>query len=87
MKNTIIGYNIYHAPDGCAPEFYGRTKTIAAGKSLAAAGRALPASLWDTARAAGHCGGLVAPEGREAEEPAEWFGGDGYDCAVAVFAE
>lgn len=90
MKRKIVGYNVYHIPEGSAPAFYGFAETLADAKELAAKGRAkgraLEQSLWDTARAAGHCAGLVAPTGEEAEEPAEWFGADGWDCAVAVFS-
>ncbi len=82
----IIGYNVYHAADGGAAEYYGFAATLDEAKELAARGRALQASLWDTARTAGHCDGLAAPDQTgEDDEVAEWFGADGYDCAVAVW--
>ena len=84
----IVGYNVYHAPDGSAPSYYGFVATIDEAKALAAKGRTLESSLWDTARAAGHCAGLYAPDqSDEDSEPAEWFGADGYDCAVAVLSD
>jgi hypothetical protein len=44
----------------------------------------LEASLYDTARAAGHCAGLRAPnkEGEDSDVT-EWFDDDG--CAVAIY--
>lgn len=84
-KRKIIGYNVYRAPEGSSPAFYGFVETIDEARELAATGRCLEKSLWDTARAAGHCAGINAPSGDEADEPEEWFGDDGYDCAVAVY--
>ena len=80
--NKIIGYNVYRA-DGYDERFYGFAKSLAAAKKLTK-GRSLEASLYDTARAAVHCGGLEAPDkSREDDEVAKWF--DEYKCAVAVF--
>lgn len=89
MKRQIIGYNVYNAPEGCSESYYGFAATLADARKLAAKGkgRALEASLYDTARAAGHCAGLSAPDKtNEADEPEEWFGDDGFDCAVRVYA-
>jgi len=81
--NKIIGYNVYRCADGCAEEFYGFAKSLAAARRLAK-GRSLAASMYDTARAAGHCGGLEAPDkSSEGGEVAKWF--SQYNCAVAVF--
>lgn len=87
-SKKIVGYNVYHMPEGGSPSFYGRVKTISDAKKLASKGRRLEESLWDTASASGHCGGLSAPDqAREADEPTHWFGGDGYDCAIPVFGD
>ena len=85
MAKKIVGYNVYHAPEGSDRSYYGMAATITAARKLAATGRSLDASLWDTARAAGHCDGLSAPEGEEADEPAAWFGSN--DCAVPVYED
>ena len=93
----IIGFNIYHAPEGSAEEFCGFVPVVdgdlraalAACRAIADSGRdGLPEHLYETARAAGHVCGMTAPDrSREADEPYEWFGADGYYCAVAVLAE
>lgn len=83
-RRKIVGYNVYHAPEGSAPSFHGFVTSLWAARHLAATGIALEASLFDTARAAGHCAGLTAPTGDEAEEPAAWFGR--WDCAVPVYS-
>lgn len=77
-------YNVYRAADGCALEFFGRVRSLRAARHMAAVGGSLPQCLWDTARAAGHCGGIRAPEGTESPEPAAWFGLRGECCAVKV---
>jgi len=82
-KRQTVGYNVYYAPDGCDSSFVGFAETIEDARAMAGQG-GLEKSLWDTARAAGHCAGMTAPEGEEAEEPDEWFGEDGYYCAVRV---
>lgn len=86
VKQTrkLVGYNVYHAPEGSAESFYGFVDTLDEARELAAKGRALEASLYDTARAAGHCAGLSAPDkDGEDSDVTEWFGDD--DCAVAVY--
>ncbi len=82
----VVGYNVYHAPDGCAPSFYGFAKTKREGRRLAQ-GPSLAQEAWHDAGLAGHCAGIKAPQGEEAPEPCEWFGRDGFDCLVEVFAE
>jgi hypothetical protein len=80
----VTGYNVYRAADGCSEEFYGFVKTIDEAKALAATGNTLQECMYATATAAGHCGGISAPDkSNEDAESVEWFG-DGWDCAVAV---
>ena len=80
--NKIIGYNVYRA-DGYDERFYGFAKSLAAARRLTK-GRSLAESMYETARAAGHCGGLEAPDRiREDDEVAKWF--DEHNCAFAVF--
>lgn len=77
-------YRIYDAPEGCDQIFCGEYDTLAEAQE-AADGEpgGLPRSMWDTARAAGHCGGLTAPDGgTEDEEPISWHGES--HCVVAV---
>jgi len=89
----IIGFNVYHAPEGSAESFCGYVPVqdgdiaaaLAECRALAEAGRELPEHLYETARAAGHVCGMAAPNtARETKEPYEWFGPDGWHCAVAV---
>lgn len=78
---TITGYNVYTADNS----FCGHRATIEDARELASRSpEGLEESLWDTARKAGHCNGLRAPETtHEAEEPCEWAG----DYAIVpVFA-
>lgn len=83
-----VGYNVYHAPDGCGESYLGFVTSLRAARRLAARGRELPAHLYETARAAGHVAGMTAPDkSHEADEPAAWFGRGGWYCAVAVFEE
>jgi len=81
---AILGYNVYRAPEGCAETFLGFVETLEEAHSLEGSA-GLPEHLYATARAAGHCDGVAAPDkSGEAEEPTEWFGRDGSYCAVAV---
>lgn len=81
-----IGYNVYYAPDGCAETFIGFAETLDKALTMTECA-GLEESLYETARAAGHCGGMSAPDKEhEADEPDEWFGPDGWHCAVPVFA-
>lgn len=76
-------YRVYEAAEGCDLVFCGERRTLAEARALAATEpTGLEKSLWDTARAAGHCGGLTAPDGgTEADEPCSWYGNH---CVVAV---
>lgn len=83
----IIGYNVYRSADGCAESFYGFAKTIDEAKDMASTGNRMEECMYSTAVAAGHCAGIKSPDkSNEDSEVAEWFGVDGYDCAVAVYA-
>jgi hypothetical protein len=80
----IKGYNVYHAPDGCDPEFIGWVPDLEEAQSFVGLS-GLPKSLWGVARAAGHCGGMYAPEGEEDDDNITWLeGDDGCYCAVAI---
>ena len=79
---TCVGWNVYRIADGCALEYYGRANTLSDAKQLSK-GRSLPQSDWDTAKAAGHCGGISAPGGVEEDEPSHWWGDN--RCAVIVW--
>ena len=81
----LIGYNVYHAPDGATSAYYGFVNSLRSARRIAAHGSALAESLWDTSRKANHCAGLTAPTGDESGEPVAWFGTAGWDCAVAVW--
>jgi len=79
-----IGYNVYRCAEGCDPIFLGFATTLKGARRVRKTG-GLPRHLWETARAAGHCDGLSAPDTEgEDEAPAEWFGHAGDVCAVAV---
>jgi hypothetical protein len=69
---TAIGYNVYGS-DGA---FCGYVDTLEDARELASKKPAgLEESLWETARKAGHCGGMRAPEtNSEADEPCAWLG-------------
>lgn len=74
-------YRIYFAPAGSDLEFLGEFRTLesAIKKANSASCRltvGLPASDWETARAAGQVAGMTAPDirGEEEEEPIEWIG-------------
>lgn len=86
LGQKLLGYNVYLAEEGSDMSFLGRATSLRAARRLAAHGaQGLDASLWDTARVAGHCAGMSAPEGIEDDEPAEWFGRGGWYCAVRVW--
>ena len=87
MARELIGYNVYRAADGCDEEYYGFAETLDEAIEMAKTSTRLPAHLYETARAAGSCGGKHAPEKVNEGAVAEWFGEDGFDCAVEVFAE
>ena len=81
MKTTT-GYNVYLATPGSDLSFFGFADTIAAAKELSRSGNSLDASDWGSAKAAGHCGGIAAPEGIEDNDNVVWLHGD--FCAVPV---
>lgn len=81
----LIGFNVYHAPEGCAEVFLGFAKNLREAQSLVGKG-GLAQSDYGTARAAGHCAGMHAPDkSGEGKEPWEWLGDD--TCAMPVFRE
>ena len=79
-------YRIYLAPDGCDPEYCGERDTYQEAVAYAETEPAgLEQSLWETARVAGHCGGMMAPGyGAESDEPMSWHGAAGWHCVVEV---
>jgi hypothetical protein len=80
-----IGYNVYYCPEGHGESFIGRVETLAEAWELEGAS-SLPECLYDTARTAGHCAGLSAPDKTgEDLDRAEWFGSAGDHVAVPVF--
>lgn len=89
-RKTRRQYNVYHAPDGGSVTYLGQATSLRAARALVARtphGGGLPECLWATARAAGHCAGMRAPDQQgEASEPTAWFGRRGEYCAVRVIA-
>lgn len=84
-RTKLAGYNVYYSPEGCDEEFCGFATTLASAKKMRKSNR-LPKSLYATAQAAGHCGGLTAPDtSREIEDHITWL--DGEFCAVGVAAD
>jgi hypothetical protein len=77
-------YRVYKAPDGCDVSFCGEFATLAEAQAHALTEPAgLERSLWETARAAGHCAGMTAPGGGdESDEPLSWHGNE--HCVVEV---
>ena len=82
----VVKYRVYEAPDGCDPSFCAECDTLDEATTLADSEPAgLPKSQWDTARAAGHCAGMSAPDGGEEDEaPISWHGESGWHCVVKV---
>lgn len=75
-------YVVMHSPEGSDEEYIGSAKTLEAAREMAAEfdrgeRGSLEKSLWDTARTAGHCGGISAPPEMSDDEPIEWLGKDG----------
>lgn len=85
----IVCYEVYESASGSAEAYLGRASTLRQARRMAAQGGGLPPSMYDTARAAGHCGGYSAPSLGDDEErdsePACWFGRGGVYCAVPVW--
>jgi len=82
----LTGFNVYHAPDGCAEEYIGHAGTLREAQNMAGR-RGLPESEYDTARTAGHCGGMLAPDKTGEGEVWEWCGRDGFTAIVPVFED
>lgn len=85
MTRKIAGYNVYRAADGCDEEYFGFASSLRTARIMCR-GSALPRSEYGTARAAGHCAGLSAPDkSREIEDHYTWLT---RECvAVGVAAE
>ena len=75
-------YYVFSAPDGCDETYCGETTSLREARRMARRGVGLERAMWDTARAAGHCGGWYAPpEAATActpEDIYEWAGEAGY---------
>lgn len=86
LSDVLTMYRVYEAPEGCSQIFCGEFPTLQEAVACADSEPAgLEKSLWDTARAAGHCGGMSAPEGgEEGDEPLSWHGAKGNYCVVRV---
>jgi hypothetical protein len=83
----ITAYRVYRAEDASDPAFCAEYDTRAEAQECAEREPdGLEKSMWETARAAGHVGGQVAPDaaGIEADEPVSWHGAAGWHCVVAV---
>lgn len=87
----LIGYNVYYAPEGGGETYYGFAESLEDAKRLADnSPTGLDEALYQTAIAAGHCGGLEAPDKSfETKDLGSiiWFGDDGFYCAVPVYGE
>ena len=79
-------YRVYSAPDGCSESYCGEFITLKDAQAYAETEPyGLDECLYDTARAAGHCGGMEAPTGgTEEDEPISWHGQSGVHCVIAV---
>lgn len=68
-------YRLYYAPQGSGMSYCGEFETrLEACRTADRSPRGLSEDQWDTARQAGHCGGLTAPPtaGQEDEDPLLW---------------
>lgn len=77
-------YRLYYAPEGSGMSYCGEFETrLEACRTADRSPWGLSEDQWDTARQAGHCGGLTAPpaEGVEDEDPLMWVG---YYCIIRV---
>ena len=84
------GYNVYYAPDG-DETYLGIVASLRDARRLASRhvrGGGLPDCLYATAEAAGHCGGISAPDKSIEVDPADkrirWLGRGGWYCAVPL---
>lgn len=80
-------YRVYEAAEGSDLIFCGEFDDQFTAETVAdSAPGGIPRSLWDTARAAGHCAGMVSPEGGvEDDEPLSWHAD--HHCVVQVTYE
>lgn len=70
-------YRLYCQPEGSIASYCGEYATqLAAVCAAEAKPLGLTEDQWETARRAGHCGGLYAPDtaGEEDDEPLTWSG-------------
>jgi hypothetical protein len=78
-------YRVYYSPEGSDSQYCGEFESLDEAQEAAESEPdGLEQCLWDTARAAGHCGGLSAPDAGEEGEPLSWHGTDGWYCVIAV---
>jgi len=79
-------YEVYYAPDGATQQYCGEFDSYEeAAEAAEQEPEGLTESLWETARAAGHVGGMYAPSGGdEDDEPLSWHGADGFYCVIGV---
>ena len=80
-------YRVIHAPEGSDPSYCGEFDSLTDAQAYAATEPdGLESSLHDTARAAGHCAGMHAPDtaGDESPEAISWHGSDGWHCVCRV---
>lgn len=84
------GYNVYDAPKGFSERYIGIAVSVEEARKLAkrfedGSISSLEESLFYTAKIAGHCGGLSAPDkSGEDDEPAEYTGKNGNIAIVTV---
>tara|TARA_B100000749_G_C18450038_1_gene475934 strand:- start:12108 stop:12518 length:411 start_codon:yes stop_codon:yes gene_type:complete len=82
-KGTTMTYRVYAVPDGSDISYCGEFLTLGAAQAAAEREPAgLDRSEWDTARAAGSCGGQYSPESADESEPISWHGPMGFHCVV-----
>jgi hypothetical protein len=80
-------WRVYRSPDGSGQSYCGEYDSLeSAQKAADSEPDGLHKYLWDTARAAGHCGGLHSPpsDGVEDDEPKSWHGKHGWHYVVRV---
>lgn len=79
-------WRVYCCPDGCCASYCGEYDTQEEAEAIAESEPiGLEESLWATARAAGHCAGLTAPDpDGEEDDPQSWHGAAGYHCVLKV---
>jgi hypothetical protein len=81
----MSAYRVYWAPEGAGLSFVGDYPTMDDAHAAASADeRGLHESMWGTARAAGHVGGLIAPPQATEDEHGGWAGPDGHHYIVGI---